>query len=459
MADSPQLPAPEQREPDNSTLTTQSTPPDQSALSYLQTINWRTVLRVLLSLAALALVSWLLITAWTALIPFQVGIVLAYLMLPLVNWLHHYVPRWLAIVLVYVVVITLIVGALAFVVPPLIDQATDAFASLPDLDTMNHELNRILAEFEAYRETFTPQIRQAIDGAIASTTAYIQENLTLYMQEAGWLVWSSTMGIINTVAFAMGFLIVPFWLFYVLHDQQAGLRLINRLVPERMRADFWAVLTIIDRVFSSYIRGQLLLGLVVGAAVFVGLGTLQLFGFGIQYALLLSSFAGIMELVPFIGPIIGAIPAVIVGFMDSPQTGLAVLVLFIIVQQLENNLLVPRVVGDSVGIHPAILMLVLVAVAQSLGFFWIILAAPLAAALRNLYRYAHGRLSNPPCPAGVLPDDVLLEPMIETNPAEPPPVSRKTPAGADVSALQAGDANPPPTRPQMPATDDPGRGS
>jgi predicted PurR-regulated permease PerM len=202
-----------------------------------------------------------------------------------------------------------------------------------------------------------------------------------------------------------GFLVVPFWLFFVMNDYHAGTRAFDRLLAPWLRNDVWAVLRIIDRIFSKYIRGQLLLGVIIGIASYVGLTILKFAGVGgIQYELLLALIAGVTELVPLIGPVIGAIPAVILGFSDSWQSGLAILALYIGIQQLENSFLVPRVQGQSIEIHPAILSAALVALSQ-FGFIWLVLAAPLVAIIRDLFRYLYGRFGDPPEPAGVIPGD------------------------------------------------------
>jgi predicted PurR-regulated permease PerM len=160
-----------------------------------------------------------------------------------------------------------------------------------------------------------------------------------------------------------------------------------------------------DRVFSSYIRGQLFLGLIVGTGVGIGLIILNMAGFQVEYVLLLAVLAGVTELIPYVGPTIGATPAVILALFDSPTTAILVGLLYLGVQMLENNLLVPRIIGHSVGIHPAILMVVMVVCSQVLGFVGIILAAPLAAVIRDVFCYVHGRLSEPPRPAGLLPGE------------------------------------------------------
>jgi hypothetical protein len=169
-------------------------------------------------------------------------------------------------------------------------------------------------------------------------------------------------------------------------------------------------------VFSSYIRGQIVLGLLVGAAAWVGLTILDLAGFNVRYAILLAVIAGVTELIPIIGPVIGAIPAIAMGFFDSPTTALAVAILYALIQQLENNFLVPRIVGESVGIHPAILMIVLILFSQ-FGLLGIILSAPLAAVGRDIFRYVYGRLSDPPRPAGLLTDEPPVIPEHELAPS------------------------------------------
>jgi len=199
--------------------------------------------------------------------------------------------------------------------------------------------------------------------------------------------------VLNTVTFLVGFLIIPIWLFFVLNDEQEGRAFIDRLLHPRIRADFWNVWGIVNKVLSDYIRGHLLLGLSVGAMVGIGLLLLGLLGFGIgKYVLLLAIIAGITELIPILGPTLGAIPGVLLGLFISPTTGLAVLLIYITVQQIENNLLVPRIIGESVGIHPAILTVVLIAMGHVFGLLGVILAAPLSAIARDLFIYIYQRL-------------------------------------------------------------------
>jgi predicted PurR-regulated permease PerM len=119
---------------------------------------------------------------------------------------------------------------------------------------------------------------------------------------------------------------------------------------------------------------------------------LELLGFHVGFILLLAIFAAAMELVPIVGPWLGAIPGVLLASFISPTTALVVAAVYVIVQQIENNILIPRIIGQSIGIHPAILMVILIAMGYSFGLPGIILAAPLSAISRDLFLYLHRRL-------------------------------------------------------------------
>lgn len=389
----------------------------------LTRLSPRRVARWALVLVALYGIGWLLWTASSALTPFIIGIVLAYLFLPLVNQLGKRMPRWAAILVVYVVALSLVVTFFAFLVPPLAAQIGQLVRAVPDINEIQNRSSDLAQRYEDLLASLPPEmaaeVRQGVDGMVQQAITTVRTNFASYLQDVGRFLLNSIISVVATVTFLLGFLLIPFWLFYVLMDQQAGTEVLNGMLPPRLRADFWAVATIIDRVFSGYLRGQLVLGLVVGSAAGIGLFVLDLFGLHVDYILLLAVIAGITELIPVIGPIVGAIPAVILGFIDSPTTGLAVLILYVAIQQLENHFLVPRITGDAVGLHAAILMLLLVISSQVFGVLGAILCAPLAAGARDVFIYLYGRLSDPPRPAGLLPEHLQPPTLAEAPTPEP----------------------------------------
>jgi predicted PurR-regulated permease PerM len=235
--------------------------------------------------------------------------------------------------------------------------------------------------------------------------------------------------VLNFLGFLVGFLVIPFWLSYVLVDHHKGKQALDRMLAPWLRADFWAVLRIADRVFSSYIRGQLVLGAFIGVAVYLGFLILQLLGVpGIRFPFVLALLAGALEFVPFFGPILSAIPAVLIGLVHSWQTALLIGLMYFIVQQLESNVLAPRITGHALEIHPAILTVVMIALAP-LGLIWLLLAAPLAALARDEFLYVYGRFGDPPRPAGLLPGEAL------PAPTKSPPATATGPTPAAAVAI------------------------
>ena len=172
----------------------------------------------------------------------------------------------------------------------------------------------------------------------------------------------------------------------------------DRSIPAEWRRDIWEIVAIVDRVFGQWIRGQVFLGVTVGVATFIGLLVLNawidpVFG---RFALLLAVIAGVLELLPIIGPIIAAIPAVLLALTAGPQAAVAALVLYIVVQQVENNILVPKIQGDAVELHPSAVMFSLVIGGAIAGLLGAILALPVTAAGRDVFRYVFRRVSDMP---------------------------------------------------------------
>ena len=351
----------------------------------------RTLARWLLVSAALAAVVWMVWHSRPALMPFFLGLVLAYLLLPLVNALARRLPRPLAILIVYVVAIGVIVGIVAIIVPLIVVQVQQLVASLPSLGELQEMSDRLL---EQYQNRVPPSIRQPIDQGLNNALHGIQANVTTYAQEAGRFIWSQALQVLNMVSFLIGFFIVPVWLFYVLNDQAQTRAFVDSLLHPRIRADFWNLWDIANHVMSDYLRGQLTLSLIIGVMIGAGMLILQLVGFHINYALLLGAISTMTELIPAIGPTLGMIPGVVIGLFISPGTALAMALVYIVVQQIENSFLVPRIIGASTGIHPAILTPIVIAMGYTFGLPGIILAAPAAAIARDLFIYVHRRLED-----------------------------------------------------------------
>jgi predicted PurR-regulated permease PerM len=345
--------------------------------------------RVALTIAAAVLLAAVILLAAGAVKPFVLGVLLVYLLSPAVERLARIgLPRGLAVLVVFVVAVTAVVVVSAVALSPLITQIRLFIIDLPHIAT---DLRQALVDF--YRGLrLTPEVRDAIDNALTSA------GTRLGGIDIGGIVSplvSSIVGLLSTIT---AYAILPAWLFFLLKDR---LRLANALetaLPAEWRGDVFALAAIANRVFGNWVRGQLVLGATVGVFSYAGLMALStwvdpVFG---RYAVLLAIVAGVLELVPFIGPIIAAIPAVLIGLTVGPAGFVSALALYAAIQLLENNVLVPKIQGDAVELHPSAVMSALVIGAALGGILGAIVSLPIAAASRDIFRYAFHRVGDPP---------------------------------------------------------------
>lgn len=363
--------------------------------------------RLLLTIAMLSFVVFLLISAKSVLFPFIIGTLLVYLLLPTVNFLDERMPRLLrarrlsrpfSILLVYLLVILLLVGFIAIFVPVMRGQIAElgqlSGQYTIKLFALTKGFNQDwLDEWQERYYAVVPQwAREAIDSNIHQITASLTNALQNLVSWAAGALQNAFLGtlkvVTSTLSFVLSIIIVPFWVFYVLNDERKLAEGFYSLVPERYRADAQNIQRIISGVLGSYLRGQLLLCFFVGMMATIGLMIL-----GVNFSILLGTVAGIFEVIPTIGPFLGAIPAVLVALLKSPSLALSTAIMFFAIQQIENLFLVPRVAGSSVKVHPTIVMVVLLVGSEVAGVWGMVAAVPVTAVIRDLYRYLYLRLS------------------------------------------------------------------
>ncbi|MCR4405432.1 MAG: AI-2E family transporter [Anaerolineae bacterium] len=361
--------------------------------------------RLILILILLLIVGWIFYVARTALIPYILGLILVYLFHPLVQRIDCYMPtilrrrrlsRPLSIIVVYLMALLAIAGLMAFLVPVVINQVESLWEQRGELATQGRML---LDEWlTRYRTTIPESWRRTIEDSLGKAVVAIGQAIQEGM--------GRTMGAVtSTVSLIVGLVIIPFWVFYLLADEKAITSAFEAIIPKRIETDVRNVLRIIDDILSAYLRGQLLLCLAVGIMSMVGFIVI-----GLDFAVLLGVIIGIFEFIPSIGPILGAIPALIVAVIQSPITALWTILVIFIVQQVENLFLVPRVAGKSVRLHPALVMFVLVIGNEALGLWGMITAVPVTAILRDVFKYLYLRFSDEP----VSPQEALSRVRTET---------------------------------------------
>jgi len=347
--------------------------------------RWRITLLVV-AFGGLGLIFW---QAWHGLSPFLVGMVLAFVLMPLVDSLNRLLPRVLAILLVYALVIVAFLAFAFYLAPIIVEQAKIIINDAPGyIEATQKWLNLTFIEAQQQiPKDFQQPITEALNSFSTTAIGFIRDLV-------GNLV-SGVLGIaFGTISFLVGVFIIPFWLFYVLKDKAQGMRTLYGVIPSNLREDVHRLISIVSDTFNDYVRGQLIVAGSVGMLATIGL---MIVNFPAPTAIFLGFIAGLFEVLPIVGPILGAIPAVIVA-MFTGQVGnlelvLKVIIVFVIVQQIEGNLLIPKIAGDSTKLHPAVVMLVIILGGELGGLAGAIVAVPVTAVARDVYIYLYQRLA------------------------------------------------------------------
>jgi predicted PurR-regulated permease PerM len=246
-------------------------------------------------------------------------------------------------------------------VAPVVRETTDLAARAPQLYS---QLQAMVADLQQ-RYPWLPDLAGLVERLpeeAGRLTAYVGRATGVAFRVFGVVVSAVTVLILS---------------FYMLLEGPAIKAAFLRLFPRRNHRQLEAVLSEIGRKFGGWLRGQLFLGLIVGVAA--GLGTAAL---GLPYAFLLGLAAGVTELVPLVGPVLGAMPAVFVALFGPPWRLLAVIVLFVVIQQAENHFLVPRVTRQTVGLSPVLTLVAIMVGTKLMGILGALLAVPVAAAVQ-----------------------------------------------------------------------------
>jgi len=380
------------------------------------------------ALAMIVIVLWLLWTARGALPAFFIGLALAFVLDPIVTFLaRRGAPRWAGVIVAYVAVVLVVWVVIAFAVPPIARQTREFIEHIPELGASVGDIERGLVEW--YEGLALPdELRAAIDTQVAASGQAIADVVRA-------LLPPTLTAVLRAATFVFGLVVIPVWLFFVLKDREGFSRSVAGALPPSWRPDAENLLALLARVGGRWVRGQLLLGASIFLATVIGLTILTVIGFTEfgQFTLVLALIAGVLEWFPIIGPIIAAVPAILIGLSISFPAAIAAAVLYTAIQQLENNILVPKVLGDAIELHPAVMILALVVGGALFGIGGAILAAPIVASGRDLYRYGFHRLGGqPPAHSFELAlHGVRALPPEEQPPPDPPPDPQETePVGA-----------------------------
>lgn len=314
---------------------------------------------------------------WSVMRPFVIGIAIAYILNPLVEAIiRRGLGRMTAVIVVYLVIIGAAAGISFFLLPSVYREAMKFMDILPSYAFRIKEyLDGIYIKFS---RTLTPELKEAIRNNID----YIQELIIFQINNLTDMLMAFFQGLVNWVIA----LIVSF---YLLKDKDYFLNLALYLIPVKMRQDAAKISGEINSVLMGFIRGQLLVALVVAVLAVVGFLLIDL-----NFAILLGIITGLGDIIPYFGPILGGVPVVLVGLMESPAKALWGVFVIMLIQQLESGIISPKIVGDSVGIHPVFIILSLLIAAQFFGLIGLFIAVPAAAIIKVLVLYVFNKIVN-----------------------------------------------------------------
>lgn len=377
--------------------------------------RWSAQAKLVVVIATMIAVVWALFRFSSLLSPLIIAVILAYLLTPLVNWLHRRArfPRVVALLVVYIILLGLISVVPLLVVPPLVKE---------------------FGNFRLDLESIIVNVISFLSRPI-SVLGFVLEPPNIYDQLVATLRDLLSPMAVSAVSILMGIASSLVWLifilvvsFYLIKDADPIMHYLRGMIPPDLRPDADRLIAEIGDIWNSFFRGQLVLSATVGVITGVVVTAL-----GLSNGAILGLLAGVLEVIPNFGPVLAAIPAILLALFQGSKfipigNGWFALVIagaYVLIQQIENNYLVPRIIGRSVKLHPVVVLVGAVAGAYLGGILGVFLAAPVIASVRVLGRYLYRKVLD------MEPFEPVLVPLREP---EPMPIAGML-CGREVNAI------------------------
>lgn len=290
-----------------------------------------------------------------------VSLILASLITPWVEWMQkRRIPRGVGVVAIYLVLFAIVGLVIYLMIPPMTEQITEFTKNYPQY------VEKAITGLDFFREK-------------AETGGYLKDfeqgikSLTTDLEGAVGGIFTTVSSIFGGIISLLLVLVITF---YMVTEENAMKKIIWSVVPERHQPYIIQLLSRMQRKTALWLRGQIILSVIMFVVTYVGLLIL-----GVRYALVLSLIAALTEFIPYLGPIIAAVPAVFIAFVQSPLLALLVIILYYIIQLVESNIIVPKLMHKVVGLNPIIIIVVLLVGFKLYGVVGAILAIPVATAV------------------------------------------------------------------------------
>jgi predicted PurR-regulated permease PerM len=350
------------------------------SIEYSVGVIWGLLKRITLSVGVVALSVYVLYECRSILVSVIIAIFLTYALLPAVQWMcRERIPwltcktqRLLATIVVFLVFFVLVSVSVALFVAPFHSEMKDLSKNVTSYVSHLHEW---FGSATHWYHRYVPKDVQSVVRKLDWTK--------MNAQAGEWVkgIWTKTT---SWIGYVLELILIPVLAFYFVWDYRTLTREIYGLVPRRRLREAVRIGHDVGEILQSYVIGQFILCLIAGV-----LTGLVLWALGVPYALVLAILAGVTRAIPVIGPVVSGIPIVLVGMVNS-QGGvglpIALLVFVVIMHLAESKFIMPRLIGERMNLHPAVVIIVLLVGAEFFGLLGMFLAAPVAAIIRDLVR-------------------------------------------------------------------------
>ncbi len=303
-----------------------------------------------------------------------IGVVVSYIINPLVKYFEKKgLKRSYSILVIYLIVLLLIILLGMLVVPQTIQQTKKMIISLPgflrDISSNLTQINNKI--FKEY-----PSISKIISDTMQNLNqrlGTIQNLIMNTIPETGNITSNIFSNILRLV-------LIPVVCFYMLLDKEKCIDFIMSIIPEKRKEKFLSVCRDIDGAYSEFIRGRIIMAIFVGV-----LTTIALIIMKVDFAIIIGILTTVGDIIPYIGPFIAVLPAFLITFLTSPLKAIAVVIVFVSIQWIENNILAPKLLGSKVGLNPLLIIVSLIIGGGMFGVVGMILSVPFVATVKILY--------------------------------------------------------------------------
>ena len=325
------------------------------------------------------LLLFVLYRARQVLLPFLIGVFLTYILQPLGRFfMAKKIPLVFIVLIFYLLMTGLFYVVFFLALPSLMVQVSALLESLPEfIDSITDKMDVLLAGF---RDINLPE----------SLIEKIQQIPAGWEDSLGEMLTGVTRFLMGSFRYIFALLLAPILSYYMIKEQPSIKKSIVAMLPPAERSEILRIAGDINHIFRSFFTGYLLLALIVGLLSFVVLGLL-----GVRYSLFLGVIMGLTDLIPYFGPFIGAIPAIVIALLQSPLTAIYTLIAILLIQQIESSVLSPLIIGRRTGLSPLTTIFVVLVGGSFFGILGMIFAVPVSAALKLIIAFIYTRAVSP----------------------------------------------------------------